>query len=83
MKLKKGTNVENYPPKLRELVIKRTLEYRKDIPRERILAYPGGLSCLFVFSSTPEGDEFWRRVLRGQEIDDAWWEENEIIYEIY
>lgn len=76
MRLKPGEIIANYPPKLRELAIKRAIEQN----RTREEALIGSCWGQFTVMSTPEGGDFWAKVWEGKEIDDYWWEEEYSIY---
>jgi len=56
MRLKAGLATKFFPPRLRELVIKRSIEQHIHRTREEVLKLP--LPGAFIFSRTPEKHEF-------------------------
>jgi len=69
MKLKPGITVEKYPPKLKELVIQRA---SSDDLSSILRKAP---NSLFIFTETPEGSEWWWKVVDGKEFE---WEEEPV-----
>lgn len=70
MKLKPGTLIKDFPPKLQELVLKRAWEHSK-LSKETVM-FSTVESC-FTWSATPEGMSFWHSVNNGYEFK---WEED-------
>lgn len=75
MRIKAGIPIKDYPPKLKELAIRRTLEEYPSRPISEILNLQHGCWSNFNVSSTPEGGEFWSNVFYGREFD---WEEEKV-----
>ena len=69
MKLAPKTLIKNFPPKLRELVLKRALEIN-GLQREVVLEK--NINECFTWSETPEKHNFWSNVYSGGEFE---WEE--------
>lgn len=77
MKLEKYIPIEDYPPKLKQLAIKNTLNQYPNKKMSEILE----VSCWGAFTvlDTPEGAIFWSHVYHGCEFE---WQEDSA-YELY
>jgi len=71
MKLKANTIIRDFPPKLKELAVKRAMELNGHTEQSAVNHTVAGA---FTWSVTPEGGDFWSKVDSGREFN---WEEAE------
>ena len=81
MKLTPHTKIVHLSSKLRELARENT--YKQQPQWNKRFVDSLNPSAAFIFSKTPEGSQFWRDVVDGEEIPDHWWEKEIENYQIY
>ena len=70
MKLLPTTLVKDFPPKLKELALKRAFDMNG---LQKEMALEKEVNACFCWSASPEGHNFWFDVWKGREFE---WEED-------